>query len=103
MDTPELGDRVKDKITGLTGIMVGIAYWVSNCVRAAVQPETAKDGKAPDSVWIDMPLLEVVKKGVIPRPVMAPNYLAAPAEAAAPRRRTGGPRPDPARRVDPKR
>jgi len=103
MDPIALGDRVKDRITGLGGIVTGMARFLAGCERAAVQPETSKDGKAPEPFWVDVPLLKVVQKGVIVPPIVPARPLAAPAETEAPRRRTGGPRPDPAPRSDPRR
>ena len=62
----ELGDRVKDKITGLKGIAVGITNYLYGCKRVAVQPETEKDGKPADTFFVDEPQLEIMKKGAIP-------------------------------------
>ena len=81
----ELGARVKDKITGLTGIAVGRTIWIHGCVRITVQPEEFKDGKPVDMTTFDEPQLEVV---VPPEP------------AAKPTGATGGPRPDAGRRSD---
>lgn len=35
----ELGDRVKDKISGLKGIAVGISNYLYGCRRISIQPE----------------------------------------------------------------
>jgi hypothetical protein len=103
MDTPALGDRVRDRVTGLSGIMVGISYWLAGCARGAIQPETSKAGKAPESFWVDVPLLVVVKKGVIPQTVVHPGAPARPTESESRKDRTGGPRPDAQRQLDPAR
>ena len=84
-----LGDRVKDKISGLSGICIGITDWIYGCRRVSVQPEQSKDGVPVASFCGDEPQFWVVDAGVItatPPPV--PN---------APPTPSGGPRPDPSR------
>ncbi len=61
----ELGDRVKDRITGLKGIAVGISKYLYGCTRIAVQPEEAKDGKPAEWFHVDEPQLELMKKSVV--------------------------------------
>lgn len=61
----ELGDRVKDKITGVTGIAVGSTLWLNGCVRYAIQPEKLHEGKALDYHWCDEQQTVVVKKRVV--------------------------------------
>lgn len=60
----QLGDRVKDQITGLTGIVTCITSWLNGCRRVGVQPEKLKDGKVEDCVHFDDNQLELVKKAV---------------------------------------
>lgn len=82
-----LGDRVKDKITGFYGIVVAITHWLNGCVRVSIQPEKLeKDGKIPDSQAFDEAQLVVVKRAAV-----APHgQVTHPA----------GPRPDPKRQKD---
>lgn len=62
-----LGDRVKDKITGMTGIATGRCAWLYGCVRYAVQPEKLdKDNKSGEPVWFDEPQLLLVKAAAVP-------------------------------------
>ena len=61
----ELGDRVKDKITGLKGIAVGVTNYLYGCRRISVQPEQGKDGKPAEWFTVDEPQTEVIKKGVV--------------------------------------
>jgi valyl-tRNA synthetase len=75
-----LGDKVKDKVSGLVGIATARTEWLHGCVRIAVQPQEVKDGKPVDAHYIDEPQLEVVEVGVVAHTV--------PAE------RTYGPRQD---------
>lgn len=60
----DVGDSVKDTITGLTGIAVCRSEWLYGCVRVGVQPRTVTDGKAPEIVYVDEPQLKVVKRKV---------------------------------------
>ncbi len=61
----DVGDGVKDIITGLTGIAVCRCEWLYGCVRVGVQPCIADKGKVPDIVYVDEPQLEVVKRDAV--------------------------------------
>lgn len=61
----ELGQRVADKLTGLTGFAVARAEYLYGCSRVCVQPSHTKDGKPADTVWIDEPQLEVLDNGLL--------------------------------------
>ena len=91
--TVELGDRVKDRITGLAGIAVGKTDWLFGCRRIVIQPEEAKEGKPAEMFHADEPQLVVLLKHAV---------IAAPVRAA-PVTTTGGPRPAAERRPDPPR
>lgn len=56
----DLGDEVKDKISGFRGIAVARHSYIEGCNRISVQPVIDRDGKLPDSVTFDEPCLEVV-------------------------------------------
>ncbi len=60
-----IGDRVKDKITGITGIVIGYHYWLYGCERVTIQPEEAKDGKPAESFCIDAAQVTIIKAAVI--------------------------------------
>ena len=87
--TVELGDRVKDRITGMTGIVYGISNWLYGCRRITVQPEKEKDGKPADTFCVDEPQLRITKKAAIAgdKPVEKPAKKVKP-------KPTGGPRED---------
>ena len=57
-----LGKKVKDKVSGFTGIVTGRHDFLAGCTRYSVQPEVDKDGKLPESQTFDDPQLEVVKE-----------------------------------------
>ncbi len=85
----ELGDRVKDKISGLKGIVVGISTYLYGCRRVSFQPEEAKNGKPADWVTVDEPQLDIVKKGAIAGRMIVDEEA-----------RPHGPRPSIERRMD---
>lgn len=63
--TPELGDKVKCKITGLSGIVIARSKYLYGCDRVGVQPPMGADGKLPDAMWGDLDSVEVVQKSVV--------------------------------------
>ncbi len=56
-----LGDKVKDIITGIKGIAIAKCIYLNGCNHIGFQLPF-KDGKIPDIVWIDEPQVEVVTK-----------------------------------------
>lgn len=82
-----LGDRVKDPVTGLTGIVFCVSTFLHGCIRIGVQPEGVKDGKAPEGVYFDQSQLVLVKAGV--HTPMVLSVVEAPKPET--RRSNGGP------------
>ena len=70
----ELGDKVRDTITGFSGIIVVRSQWLNNCNTYGLQPTELKDGVPQERIHFDEPQLVVVKE-----------------KAAKASRRTGGP------------
>lgn len=56
----QLGIRVKDKITGFTGIVTGTVDYLTGCSQALVAPGLDDKGMIRDSVWLDIQRLERV-------------------------------------------
>jgi len=56
----ELGDRVKDVISGFTGIINSRSQWLYNCNTYGVKSETLHEGKIVDPQYFDEPQLELV-------------------------------------------
>jgi hypothetical protein len=80
--TIELGDVVRDKVTGFEGVAIGVTTWLHGCRRITVQPRALKDGRPIEPLSFDEPQLEIVETKVV--------------EQGS--RKTGGPRPEPTRR-----
>lgn len=61
------GDKVKDKVTGLTGIITAITSYLQGCRRVHVTPDKLKDDGTPhDTFAFDEPQCELIKAQVIP-------------------------------------
>lgn len=60
-----LGDQVKDRVTGYEGIAVGRTTFLNGCDRIGIQPKVGADGKIPDTVWFDEPQVAIVQSGVV--------------------------------------
>jgi hypothetical protein len=88
-----LGDRVKDRISGLSGIVTGFYSYLFGCERAGITPEEHKDGKPAEVFVVDAAQLELLAAGVV-------EGYQAPAIGAP---RPAGPRADPAPRSTPVR
>lgn len=81
----KLGDKARDKITGLTGIIVAMTHWLNGCLRITIQPQVLHEGKPVDNCTFDAEQVELVS--------------AEPPPATKP---TGGPSIAPRRSADPK-
>lgn len=61
----DLGDKVKDTVTGFTGIAVSITDYLHGCQRIGVQA-IVRDNEPPKEVQgFDEPQLKIVKKKVV--------------------------------------
>ena len=96
----KLGDRVKDRITGLIGIVTGYHYYLFGCERVSVQPESVgENGAIPDSIGIDAVQCELVRPGAI----KGYNPLPGITDSRDLLARPAGPRRDDCRPADPTR
>lgn len=100
MTVINLGDKVKDKITGLTGIVIAKTEWLYGCERVTVQPQEGKDGKPADAFGLDTAQCEVLEASVV-KGFKVPAAVVA--ETAQPAARRAGPTADPQRSADPAR
>lgn len=67
----QLGDKVKCKITGMTGTALARCEYLNGCVQFEVQPKKLKDGEPVKSRWIDEQYLVIavvpnIKKKIKP-------------------------------------
>jgi len=52
--TYTLGDRLRDKVTGISGIALGITKYATGCIHYGICPEKANEkGEIPDWIWLD--------------------------------------------------
>ena len=58
----QLGQEVKDIVSGFIGIAVGRHEYLQGCTRITVQPPVGKDKKLPESATFDEPQIEVIGK-----------------------------------------
>lgn len=59
-----LGQTVKDRVTGFTGIAISRVEYLNGCVQFCVKPRMRKSGEMPEGHYIDDVQLEVVGDGV---------------------------------------
>ena len=57
----ELGDEVRDKVTGFKGIAISRHSYLQGCDRINVQPKVNRKGELPKDSSFDEPQLEVFK------------------------------------------
>jgi len=62
-----LGKKVKDKLTGSTGIVTSVCFDLFGCIQAIISPgKVGKDGKEIPSIeWVDINRLEVKDNKVL--------------------------------------
>lgn len=77
----DLGDQVRDLVTGLVGIVTTITLCLNGCRRIGVQPPMGSDGKHPDAWVIDEGQLEVTIKQKVK--AKADRSIGGPPEKAA--------------------
>ncbi len=55
-----LGQRVRDKVTGLEGVVIARVEHLTGCDTVAIHPGLDKDGKVMDPHWCDFTRCEVI-------------------------------------------
>ena len=73
-----LGDEVKDKVSGFKGIAVAKHSYLEGCNRFSLQPKIDKDGTLPSDVAFDEGQLEVIKSNKVMRSVMSIKITGGP-------------------------
>lgn len=59
------GDKVKDIVSGLIGVVIAYAEYLNGCKQYAVKSQNLKDGRPRDADWIDEGQLILVKKDIL--------------------------------------
>lgn len=62
-----LGDKVKDAVSGFEGIAIAKYSYLQGCDRICVQPPINAEGKLPSAETFDKPQLIVTEKSVVVR------------------------------------
>jgi hypothetical protein len=78
----KLGQKVKDTITGLSGLVTGRVEYITGCNQVLIQPPCKPDGDFVDNRWVDEDRLEVIDEAVFALPRATSNGP----DKAAPRR-----------------
>jgi|SRR6185369_17542753 len=63
-----LGFKVKDRVTGFTGVVTSISFDLYGCIQAIVHPGLDKDGKPLEQNWFDVNRLQLAGERVMPLP-----------------------------------
>jgi len=53
----QLGQKVRDVVSGLEGIVTGRTEYLNGCIQYCVKPPLDKDGKMQEAWWIDRAVL----------------------------------------------
>ena len=61
-----LGNKVKDVVTGFTGVAISKVEYLNGCIRYCVMPMVGKDGKMPDGEYVDEGQLVIVDTEILP-------------------------------------
>lgn len=61
LDQLNFGDRVRDRLSGFTGIVTGKHTFISGCAKVTIAPDELRDGKMQESQWVDVQFVEIVK------------------------------------------
>ena len=80
----KLGSKVRDTLTGFTGIATGRTKWLYGCSRITVEPQELRDGKPIEAQWFDEQRVELIEER---KPTVSLDSSAT----------TGGPQNDPVR------
>jgi hypothetical protein len=78
----KLGQKVRDRITGFTGVVTGRVEYITGCNQLLIAPAVGADGSHKESVWIDEQRVFVVD----PWPIVLDNGSTPGFDVPAPRR-----------------
>lgn len=96
-DLKLLGLKVRDKITGFSGVVESVCYDLYGCIQAAVKPPVNDKGEIVDGRWFDVSRLDVTDQTRV-MPVPGGRFdVDITADATQPSRTASGPAEKPAR------
>ena len=78
LPTPKfkLGQVARDMITGYTGVITSVSFWLNGCITYGLQSRNLdKDGKPVDRAVFDEPQIELMEE----RPVVRGEHKGGPA------------------------
>ena len=64
----KMGDKGRDKLTGLVGIVTGRSEYLFGCRHLLLQPAETKDGKPIEGTWMDEDRVELLEAGAVKQP-----------------------------------
>lgn len=88
-----MGAEVRDAVTGLTGVVTAITYYLNGCVRVCVQPPSRENQVADTVEWCDVQQVERIGVGVRERMGLLRDRAPEP-PADFPQLNVGGPQKD---------
>ena len=56
----ELGQKVRDRVTGFEGVATSKVEYLNGCVQYCVKPRVGEDNKMVDGEYVDVQQLEVI-------------------------------------------
>ena len=100
----DLGDQVKDQVSGYIGVITGRTQWLNGCVRYILEAQKLEGGKPVDPLNVDEQQLVLMKALKVNVGQVTNAVRAALSEPKSLPKPPGGPRPAPSRsRVTPTR
>lgn len=68
----QLGQRLKDKVTGFEGIASGKAEYLTGCTQWSLQPKVKEDGSFIEGRWFDEGRLVILDEhGIVQSDILA--------------------------------
>lgn len=61
----QLGDKVRDTVTGFVGIAYSVCENFNGCIQFEIIPVVKKDGEVAKGAWIDSQQLKIIKKQAV--------------------------------------
>lgn len=55
----------RDKVTGFTGVCIGVVFYATGCNQALLVPEVDQHGQPRDSHWFDVQRVEVIQSNYV--------------------------------------